>query len=387
MPITYGTRGAIDPRNVDDTRLQVLGGADVQVEQPAQRQVDGDDLVEVDPLVDALQRVEVLLPERERCRRPQVGPLVAVEREVPIGHVENLRSSVWHRRKQLASCSAPGTRRRRSSTSSSTTCCAASDPAPRPRLCACSIPRAVTGASCSLSPSGSPTGHRHRAHRMRRRRRCAARDRRAGAGDRGRRARATTGATPRSTSWSATHPSSRRWRPPRPAAVPAATAVGRTPTQRSSSWRWPSGWRAPTADGSGSCCRSRSSAHATPAPVRAEVARMHELTWSWWAPRQRHFDAAVERLRARLRADGTPRSRPRRRRWTGVVTDRLGIPALDRRPAGARRHARRTSRDQRQLPRRVLRARARRARGRRRPAAGHERPDRSRCLPRGASDR
>ena len=29
------------------------------------------------------------------------------------------------------------------------------------------------------------------------------------------------------------------------------------------------------------------------APVRADVARMADLTWSWWAPRQRHFDAAV----------------------------------------------------------------------------------------------
>ncbi|HEX6658640.1 MAG TPA: N-6 DNA methylase [Ilumatobacter sp.] len=63
------------------------------------------------------------------------------------------------------------------------------------------------------------------------------------------------------------------------------------------------------------------------APVRAEVERMADLTWSWWAPRQRHFDAAVN-----VCALGF--ERPARHHldesWTRVVTDRLGIPALDR---------------------------------------------------------
>jgi SAM-dependent methyltransferase len=67
------------------------------------------------------------------------------------------------------------------------------------------------------------------------------------------------------------------------------------------------------------------------APVRAEVARTADLTWSWWAPRQRHFDAAVN-----VCALGFERTTAGRRRavdkeaWTRVVTDRLGIPALDR---------------------------------------------------------
>jgi SAM-dependent methyltransferase len=63
------------------------------------------------------------------------------------------------------------------------------------------------------------------------------------------------------------------------------------------------------------------------APVRADVATMAGLTWSWWAPRQRHFDAAVNvcalgfERPARARADVSA--------WTRVVTDRLGIPAVE----------------------------------------------------------
>lgn len=65
------------------------------------------------------------------------------------------------------------------------------------------------------------------------------------------------------------------------------------------------------------------------APVRAEVARMADLSWSWWAPRQRHFDASVNVCAlgfvrpADTGADAAP--------WTRVVTDRLGIPHFDRR--------------------------------------------------------
>jgi SAM-dependent methyltransferase len=64
------------------------------------------------------------------------------------------------------------------------------------------------------------------------------------------------------------------------------------------------------------------------APVRAEVARMADLTWSWWAPRQRHFDAAVNvcALVFARPASGPAGDSP----WTRVVTDRLGIPPLDR---------------------------------------------------------
>jgi hypothetical protein len=53
---------------------------------------------------------------------------------------------------------------------------------------------------------------------------------------------------------------------------------------------------------------------------------MADLTWSWWAPRQRHFDASVN-----VCALGFERpARGADETWTRVVTDRLGIPALDR---------------------------------------------------------
>ena len=61
---------------------QVLRRADPQVEQAGQRQVDGGDLVEVDLVVDAAELVEVLLAQRQRRRRPQRRPVVAVDRDV-----------------------------------------------------------------------------------------------------------------------------------------------------------------------------------------------------------------------------------------------------------------------------------------------------------------
>jgi SAM-dependent methyltransferase len=67
------------------------------------------------------------------------------------------------------------------------------------------------------------------------------------------------------------------------------------------------------------------------APVRADVARMADLTWSWWAPRQRHFDAAVNVCALGFERPARDR-RPDDQTWTHVVTDRLGIPALDRGP-------------------------------------------------------
>jgi len=62
-------------------------------------------------------------------------------------------------------------------------------------------------------------------------------------------------------------------------------------------------------------------------PIRREVASYADLTWSWWEPRQQHFDAAVN-----VCALGF--ERPARRHtahvpWTRVVTDRLGLPPLD----------------------------------------------------------
>ena len=62
---------------------QVLGRADVQVEQARQRQVDRRHLVEVDALVDAPQLGQVVLAQRQRGRRAQRRPVVAPEREEP----------------------------------------------------------------------------------------------------------------------------------------------------------------------------------------------------------------------------------------------------------------------------------------------------------------
>ena len=62
---------------------QVLGRADVQVEQARQRQVDRRDLVEVDALVDAAQLRQVVLAQGQRGRRAQRRPVVAAEREEP----------------------------------------------------------------------------------------------------------------------------------------------------------------------------------------------------------------------------------------------------------------------------------------------------------------
>ena len=64
--------------------VQVLGGRDVQVEQAGERQVDRRDLVEVDALVDAAQRLEVVLAQRQRGGRTQRRPLVAVEGQVAV---------------------------------------------------------------------------------------------------------------------------------------------------------------------------------------------------------------------------------------------------------------------------------------------------------------
>lgn len=62
-------------------------------------------------------------------------------------------------------------------------------------------------------------------------------------------------------------------------------------------------------------------------PVRAAVGASAELVWSWWQPRQGHFDAAVNVCMVGLRRGGsTPPDA-----WTRVVTERLGIPALDHR--------------------------------------------------------
>ena len=63
-------------------------------------------------------------------------------------------------------------------------------------------------------------------------------------------------------------------------------------------------------------------------PVRTAVAQRADLDWSWWEPRQQHFDANVNVcvLGFGRPSTGTTTASS----WTRVVTDRLGIPTLDR---------------------------------------------------------
>jgi SAM-dependent methyltransferase len=63
------------------------------------------------------------------------------------------------------------------------------------------------------------------------------------------------------------------------------------------------------------------------APVRAAVADRADLAWSWWAPRQHHFDASVNVCALGFVRPGTGATTAAA--FTGVVTDRLGVPPLD----------------------------------------------------------
>ena len=79
-----------DVRNLRGTRSEKRGGhlvqalrrTDVEVQQSAEWEVHGGDLVEIDAFVDAAQPIELGLAQRERRGRTQVGPCVAVERQV-----------------------------------------------------------------------------------------------------------------------------------------------------------------------------------------------------------------------------------------------------------------------------------------------------------------
>jgi SAM-dependent methyltransferase len=62
-------------------------------------------------------------------------------------------------------------------------------------------------------------------------------------------------------------------------------------------------------------------------PVRREVARHADLVWSWWEPRQQHFDAAVNVCALGFERPATRHTT--QLSWTRLVTDRLGMPALD----------------------------------------------------------
>ena len=63
------------------------------------------------------------------------------------------------------------------------------------------------------------------------------------------------------------------------------------------------------------------------APVRAAVAARCDLVWSWWAPRQQHFDAQVVVCAVVLARPATGATTPTA--FTRIVTGRLGIPPLD----------------------------------------------------------
>ena len=83
MPITNGTRGLSEPTNVAVALMQVLRRADVQIQQPRQRQVDVGHFVERHPLVEADERTQLRLGQRQRRRRAQARPLGARELDEP----------------------------------------------------------------------------------------------------------------------------------------------------------------------------------------------------------------------------------------------------------------------------------------------------------------
>ncbi len=62
-------------------------------------------------------------------------------------------------------------------------------------------------------------------------------------------------------------------------------------------------------------------------PVRRVAAELADLTWSWWSRRQQHFDANVNVCVLGLQRPATRPPDPLS--WTGVVTERLGVPPLD----------------------------------------------------------
>jgi len=63
------------------------------------------------------------------------------------------------------------------------------------------------------------------------------------------------------------------------------------------------------------------------APVRDQIARQADLAWSWWSPKQQHFDAAVNVCVLAFRRPATGATTAHA--FTEVVTARLGIPHLD----------------------------------------------------------
>jgi len=62
-------------------------------------------------------------------------------------------------------------------------------------------------------------------------------------------------------------------------------------------------------------------------PVRRRVMEQADVSWSWWARRQQHFDASVNVCVIGLERPATAAADPLA--WTNVVTERLGVPRLD----------------------------------------------------------
>ncbi len=62
-------------------------------------------------------------------------------------------------------------------------------------------------------------------------------------------------------------------------------------------------------------------------PVRNAIAEQADLCWSWWEPRQQHFDASVNVCVLGFVRPATGSTSPTT--WTRVVTGRLGVPELD----------------------------------------------------------
>ena len=83
LPATPITNGGRAERVAEERRRDAVplgGGADLQVEQPGQREVDLLDLGQVDRLAEAAQPRQVVVGEGEGRRGPEVPPLLAVDR-------------------------------------------------------------------------------------------------------------------------------------------------------------------------------------------------------------------------------------------------------------------------------------------------------------------
>ena len=340
-PITYGTRGANVPRNVDDTLARSCGRADVEVEQTGQREVDRGHLVEVDALVDPAQLLQVGFAQRHRRRRPESRPVVAPDRDEPGGrllHQADPRLGSWPRCNPRPTRDAEAARRVRDAIRAGGALVANTLPALRPgqRVTvldpACGDGRFLTAAAARIGAAGAVplvTGVDIDGDAVRTAQRAvAARPGCVRSPDpAGRRARTTIGATSASTSCSATHRSSPSSRPARRGAGRAVTAAVRTPTPRPSSSPSLCASARPGGGRVGLVLPQSMLASRDAAEVRSEVDRRAELIWSWWSPR-RVFDAQVFVCALAFEVGGAAVNGHRHRPWSRVVADALGVPAL-----------------------------------------------------------